>query len=119
MSSEPIPHNSILGGDIMSLANKVVLITGAGTGIGADAARAFRDAGSLLGLNGRRAAALERTADLIDPSGECVAVVPGDIGDLNTSKRMVDIATQRFGGVDVLFNNAGIFAPKPFLKITP
>jgi NAD(P)-dependent dehydrogenase (short-subunit alcohol dehydrogenase family) len=103
----------------MSLANKVVLITGAGTGIGADAARAFHDAGSSIVLNGRREAVLERTASLIDPTGRTVALVPGDVGDPSTSRRMVEVATQRFGGVDVLFNNAGIFAPKPFLEITP
>jgi NAD(P)-dependent dehydrogenase (short-subunit alcohol dehydrogenase family) len=103
----------------MSLTNKVVLITGAGTGIGADAARAFRDAGCSVVLNGRREAVLGRTASLIDPSGRAVAVVPGDIGDPSTSRRMVDVATRRFGGVDVLFNNAGIFAPRPFLEVTP
>jgi len=103
----------------MSLAEKVVLITGAGSGIGADAARAFHDAGSFVVLNGRREKALKETASLIDPSGQTVAIVPGDIGDLSTPSRMVDVATQRFGGVDVLFNNAGIFEPKPFLEITP
>jgi NAD(P)-dependent dehydrogenase (short-subunit alcohol dehydrogenase family) len=103
----------------MSLADKVVLITGAGTGIGADAARAFRDAGSLVVLNGRRAAVLEQTASLLDPSGRAVAVVAGDIGDPATSRAMVDVATRRFGGVDVLFNNAGVFAPRPFLEIAP
>ncbi len=103
----------------MGLANKVVLITGAGTGIGADAARAFHDAGCFVVLNGRREAVLERTASLIDPTGQTVAVVPGDIGDPSTSRRMVETATQRFGGVDVLFNNAGIFAPRPFLDISP
>lgn len=103
----------------MSLANKVVLITGAGTGIGADAARAFHDAGCSVVLNGRREAVLQRTASLIDPSGRTVAVVPGDVGDPSTSRRMVEVATQQFGGVDVLFNNAGIFAPKSFLEITP
>jgi NAD(P)-dependent dehydrogenase (short-subunit alcohol dehydrogenase family) len=103
----------------MSLANKVVLITGAGTGIGADAARAFRAAGCFVVLNGRREGVLERTASLVDPSGQAVAVVPGDIGDPSISRRMVDVATQRFGGVDVLFNNAGVFAPKPFLEVTP
>ena len=64
----------------MSLANKVVLITGAGTGIGADTARAFHDAGSYVVLNGRREAVLQETASLIDPSGQTVAIVPGDIG---------------------------------------
>jgi NAD(P)-dependent dehydrogenase (short-subunit alcohol dehydrogenase family) len=103
----------------MSLANKVVLITGAGTGIGADAARAFHDAGSFVVLNGRRQDILQRTAALIDPSDKTVAVVPGDIGDVATSRHMVDVATRRFGGVDVLFNNAGIFAPEPFLDVTP
>lgn len=103
----------------MSLAKKVVLITGAGSGIGADAASAFHDAGSFVVLNGRRETALEETASLIDPSGQTVAIVPGDIGDLSTSRQMVDVATRRFGGVDVLFNNAGIFEPKPFLEITP
>jgi NAD(P)-dependent dehydrogenase (short-subunit alcohol dehydrogenase family) len=102
----------------MSLANKVVLITGAATGIGADAARRFHNAGCFVVLNGRRREVLERTASAIDSSGQTVAVIPGDIGDSTTSRRMVDIATQRFGGVDVLFNNAGIFAPKPFLDIT-
>jgi NAD(P)-dependent dehydrogenase (short-subunit alcohol dehydrogenase family) len=103
----------------MSLANKVVLITGAGTGIGADAARAFHDAGSFVVLNGRRSAVLEETALRIDPTGQTVAVVPGDIGDRATAERMVRVATERFGGVDVLFNNAGIFEPKPFLDVTP
>ena len=102
----------------MSLAKKVVLITGAGTGIGADAARAFHNAGSFVVLNGRREAVLEQTASRLDPSGETVAIVAGDIGELSTSRRMVQIATQRFGGVDVLFNNAGIFSPKPFLETT-
>jgi NAD(P)-dependent dehydrogenase (short-subunit alcohol dehydrogenase family) len=102
----------------MSLANKVVLITGAGTGIGADAARAFHNAGSFLVLNGRRPTPLERTAEEVDPSGERVAIVAGDIGDPATSRRMVELALKRFGGVDVLFNNAGIFAPKPFLETT-
>ncbi len=103
----------------MSLSTKVVLITGAGTGIGADAARAFHDAGSFLVLNGRRHAVLEQTASAIDPSGRTVAIVPGDIGDPSTAKQMADVATRRFGGVDVLFNNAGIFAPGPFLETTP
>src|SRR6185369_640244 len=102
----------------MSLAEKVVLITGAGTGIGADAARAFARAGSRLVLNGRRECQLRQVADSIDPTGRAVAVVAGDIADQRTSRRMVDVAVERFGGVDVLFNNAGIFAPKGFLEVT-
>jgi NAD(P)-dependent dehydrogenase (short-subunit alcohol dehydrogenase family) len=102
----------------MSLAGKVVLITGAGSGIGADAARAFHDAGSRVVLNGRREALLNRLAESIDPTGKSVAVVPGDIGDPRTSRRMVETAVERFDGVDVLFNNAGIFTPKHFLDVS-
>ena len=103
----------------MSLANKVVLITGAGTGIGADAARAFHAAGCSIVLNGRRRSALEQTASNLDPTGRSVAIVPGDIGEVATSRRMVEAALKRFGGVNVLLNNAGIFTPRPFLDIAP
>jgi NAD(P)-dependent dehydrogenase (short-subunit alcohol dehydrogenase family) len=103
----------------MSLADKVVLITGAGSGIGADAARAFHRAGSRLVLNGRRAEPLKELATSIDPFGKTVAVVSGDIGDPQTSRRMVETAIERFDGVDVLFNNAGIFTPRPILDVTP
>ena len=102
----------------MSLADQVVMITGAGSGIGADAARAFHRAGSRVVLNGRRAELLKGVADSIDPTGKAVAVVAGDIGDPATSHRMVETALQRFGGVDVLFNNAGIFTPRPFLDVS-
>jgi NAD(P)-dependent dehydrogenase (short-subunit alcohol dehydrogenase family) len=103
----------------MSLKDKVVLITGGGSGIGADAARAFVAAGSRVVLNGRREGALRRTAESIDPAGGRVAIVAGDIADPETSRRMVAVAVERFGGVDVLFNNAGIFRPKPFLDVAP
>jgi NAD(P)-dependent dehydrogenase (short-subunit alcohol dehydrogenase family) len=103
----------------MSLRDKVVLITGGGSGIGADAARAFVDAGSRVVLNGRREGALRRTAEAIDPGGDRVTVVAGDIAETETSRRIVEAAVRKFGGVDVLFNNAGIFRPQPFLEVTP
>lgn len=102
----------------MSLKNKVVLISGGGTGIGADAARSFHAAGAKVVLNGRREDALAQTATQIDPSGKTVAYVVGDIGQAETSQRMVATAVEQFGGVDVLFNNAGVFEPKPFLDHT-
>jgi len=102
----------------MSLENKVVLITGGGTGIGAHAAAAFHVAGAKVVLNGRREAKLSQTAAKIDPIGESVAYVVGDIGQSETSQRMTALAVERFGGVDILFNNAGVFEPKPFLDHT-
>jgi NAD(P)-dependent dehydrogenase (short-subunit alcohol dehydrogenase family) len=102
----------------MSLQDKVVVISGAGTGIGADAAKAMRAAGASVVLNGRRADKLEQVAYGIDPTGKNVACVAGDIGDTEISDRVVKTAVERFGGIDILFNNAGIFEPKPFLQVS-
>jgi NAD(P)-dependent dehydrogenase (short-subunit alcohol dehydrogenase family) len=102
----------------MSFEDKVVLITGGGTGIGKCAAQQFVALGARVVINGRRDRVLEQTAAEIDPSGKNVKIAAGDIAQRETSQRMVDIAQKYFGGVDVLINNAGIFRPKPFLEHT-
>jgi NAD(P)-dependent dehydrogenase (short-subunit alcohol dehydrogenase family) len=102
----------------MSLAEKVVVITGGGTGIGANAAQAFYNAGAKVVLNGRREDKLSQTAITIDPSGQSVAYVVGDIGQPQTCQRLAKLASDRFGGIDILFNNAGVFQPKAFLDHT-
>jgi NAD(P)-dependent dehydrogenase (short-subunit alcohol dehydrogenase family) len=103
---------------IMGFENKVVLVTGGGSGIGADAGRAFCEAGAKVVLNGRREDVLAEAAAKIDPTGRNVAYVAGDIGRHEIGQRMVSLAIERFGGVDVLLNSAGIFKPKPFLEHT-
>ena len=102
----------------MSLKNKVVIITGGGTGMGADAARGFNEAGAKVVLNGRREDVLAKTALRLDPSGENILYVAGDIGNPETVQRVVQTAVERFGGIDVLFNNAGVFKPTSFLNVT-
>jgi NAD(P)-dependent dehydrogenase (short-subunit alcohol dehydrogenase family) len=102
----------------MRFKDKVVLITGGGSGIGADAAQAFYRAGAKVVLNGRREEMLSQTAAKIDPTGKNIAYVAGDIGQSETSRRIVELAIARFGGVDILLNNAGVFQPKPFLDHT-
>jgi NAD(P)-dependent dehydrogenase (short-subunit alcohol dehydrogenase family) len=102
----------------MSLAEKVVVITGGGTGIGANAAQAFYNVGAKVLLNGRREDKLSQTATTIDPSGQSVTYVVGDIGQAQTSQRLAEVAIARFGGIDILFNNAGVFQPKAFLHHT-
>jgi NAD(P)-dependent dehydrogenase (short-subunit alcohol dehydrogenase family) len=89
----------------MRFKDKVVLITGGGSGIGADAGKAFYQEGAKVVLNGRREDLLSQTAAKIDPTGKDVAYVAGDIGQAETSRRMVEIAVDRFGGVDILLNN--------------
>lgn len=95
--------------------NKTIVITGGGTGIGKDAAASFLAAGANVVINGRRENVLHATAAELDPSGERIAAVAGDIANPATSKAMIDAAVERFGGVDVLVNNAGVFKPTPFL----
>jgi NAD(P)-dependent dehydrogenase (short-subunit alcohol dehydrogenase family) len=102
----------------MSLKDKVVIITGGGTGIGADAARGFNAAGAKVVLNGRREDVLAKTALTIDPSGKNVVYVAGDVGRPETIQCLVRTAVARFGGIDVLFNNAGVFTPTSFLEVT-
>ena len=102
----------------MSLQDKVVLITGGGSGIGANTARAFYTAGAKVVINGRRPNVLKQTAMKIDPKGEKVVYVTGDIGNTETRENLVSLAVSQFGGVDILFNNAGVFEPKSFLDHT-
>ena len=93
-----------------------VIITGAGSGIGLDMARAFLARGARLVINGRNREKLERARRGLDP--ERVVAVPGEIGDPATARALAAAAHEQLGGVDVLVNNAGIFAVKPFLEST-
>ncbi len=101
----------------MSTQAHTVLITGASSGIGYGIARAFLEKGSNVVLNGRNAEKLTAAAESLGHA-ERVAVVPGNIGDRETGEAMVRVAVERFGGVDVLVNNAGTFNLKPFLDVT-
>ncbi len=89
---------------------KVVIITGASQGIGAGLVAAFRSAGY----------AVVGTSRSIRPSDESgYLTVQGDIGDATTAERVAEQALNRFGRIDTLINNAGIFIGKPFTEYTP
>ncbi len=100
----------------MSNQNETVLITGASTGIGFAVARAFLDRGSNLVLNSRDPGRLEAAYEALGRPDNAV-LVAGDVSDKAVGQRMVDAALEKFGRVDVLVNNAGVFAPKPFLDV--
>ena len=88
---------------------KVAIITGASQGIGAALVKAYRD----------RNCRVVATARSIKPSDDPdVIAVPGDAGDRKTADRVVAAAVARFGRVDTLVNNAGIFIAKPFTQYT-
>lgn len=93
------------------------IITGASSGIGLDVAREYVKRGGNVVINGRDPAKLAAAAaDLGSPTQ--VATVPGDIGSTATGATLVAAAVDRFGGVDLLLNSAGIFGVKPFVEVT-
>ncbi len=100
----------------MSNQNETVLITGASTGIGFAVARAFVDRGSNLVLNSKNPDRLEAAFEALGRPNN-VLLVAGDVSDKAVGQQMVDAALEKFGRVDVLVNNAGVFSPKPFLDV--
>ena len=93
----------------MSTSQKVVVVTGASQGIGAETVKAFRK------LNYRIVA----TARSIEPSEDPnIVTVAGDIADPVTARRVIAEGVARFGRIDTLVNNAGIFIAKPFTSYT-
>ncbi len=96
---------------------KTVLITGASSGIGLGLAEAYLSRGANVVLNARDEARLTRAAEKLGHPDR-LAFVPGDVGDRATGQRIVATAVERFGGVDVLVNNAGHFFAKPFADYT-
>jgi len=94
-----------------------VIVTGASSGIGFDAARRFAELGCRVILNGRDAQKLDRARASLERPDRVIAVA-GAIGDPETGKRLARAAEEHMGGVDVLVNNAGIFRARPFLETT-
>lgn len=91
-----------------SLKGKVVLITGAGSGLGAATARAFARAGGRVAcVDVNQAAVMRVSADLADGDCESVAL-PCDVGDASGVFRTVETVVERFGRLDIVINNAAI-----------
>jgi len=91
-------------------ARKVAIVTGASQGIGAALVAAYRAQGYAVVANSRHI----QQGDDAD-----VVAVPGHIGDRLVAQRVVQAALDRFGRIDTLINNAGIFIAKPFTEYTP
>ena len=101
----------------MRFGDKIAIVTGGGSGIGKETAARFLAEGGSVVINGRNAAKAEAAAREIDPTGTRVFVHAGDVSVPATGEALVKSALERFGRLDVLFNNAGVFAPKPFLDV--
>ncbi len=98
------------------LENKVAVITGAGTGIGKSSALALLAEGCSVVLAGRRVEPLERTIAEAGEAGSRMLAVPTDVGDPAAVKALFAKTVERFGRLDILFNNAGMGAPGVLLE---
>jgi len=90
--------------------NKVVLITGATGGIGAETAKAFAEEGAKLVLVDLNADKLDSLKKSLALSKECVETVVADVSDEAQVKNYVSVAEKKFGRIDVFFNNAGVLS---------
>ena len=97
----------------MADTTKTAIVTGASRGIGAGLVEAFLKRGYNVVANSRHI-----TKDNPFAAAANVALVDGDIGDPATAATIVDTAVSRFGRIDVLINNAGVFIPKSFTEYT-
>lgn len=93
----------------MDTDTRVAVITGASQGIGAGLVKGYRRLGYAVVANSR---SIRHSSDPL------VLAVPGDISQPGVGQRVIDAALQRFGRVDTVVNNAGIFVPKPFTEYT-
>jgi NAD(P)-dependent dehydrogenase (short-subunit alcohol dehydrogenase family) len=93
----------------MGAEQKVVVITGASQGIGAELVKGYRDRNYRVVANSRS----------IKPSSDPdILAVPGDIANPKTAQHVVSQALEHFGRIDSLVNNAGVFVAKPFVDYT-
>ena len=97
----------------MANAQKTAIVTGASQGIGAGLVEAFLKRGYNVVANSRN---ISKTNPF--PSSPNLTLVDGDIGDPQTAAKIAETAVSRFGRIDSLINNAGIFIPKPFTEYT-
>lgn len=97
--------------------NRTAIITGASTGIGKTIAKYFLDKGMNVIMNSANESNLLAAYDELGSPINAHCVV-GDIANQETGERLVETALKNYGSIDVLVNNAGVFAPKPFLDAT-
>jgi NADP-dependent 3-hydroxy acid dehydrogenase YdfG len=101
----------------MELKDRVAVITGASTGIGSAIARALAAGGASVVLAARHREQLERVAASL-PAGSQSLVLPTDVSDEGSVRRLIDGALEHFGKIDILVNNAGFGLFKPIIDLT-
>ncbi|MGB2721729.1 MAG: SDR family oxidoreductase [Rhodococcus sp. (in: high G+C Gram-positive bacteria)] len=105
--------------DKFRLDGRVVIVTGASSGLGVAFAKAAAEAGADVVLAARRVDKLAQTAELIDSVGGRSITVATDVVDPDQCTAMVEAAMTEFGKVDILINNAGVGTAYPATRETP
>lgn len=106
------------GKNIFDVSGKVVLITGAGSGLGEGYALTFGEAGSTVVCAGRNKERLDKTVREIQAGGGTAKSITVDVTDLDSVKALVAAVEAEFGRIDVLVNNAGYENIQPFTEVT-
>jgi 3-oxoacyl-[acyl-carrier protein] reductase len=104
--------------DVLSLAGRVAVVTGAGRGIGAATARAMARAGAQVALLDRDAAGVTHTAEQIGVEGGEALPFTNDITDAFAVERTFDRVVEEWDGLDILVNNAGVLKEAPLEDLT-
>jgi NADP-dependent 3-hydroxy acid dehydrogenase YdfG len=99
------------------IEGKVVVITGASSGLGAATARLVSAEGASVVLGARRADRLQALADGLSSGGGKALAVVTDVTDHDQVKRLADTAVQKFGRIDVMINNAGLMPQSPLERL--
>jgi NADP-dependent 3-hydroxy acid dehydrogenase YdfG len=100
-----------------NIAGKVVVITGASSGLGEATARLLSAQGASIVLGARRIDRIQSLADELTGSGGKALAIPTDVTHYDQVKRLVDTAVQTFGRIDVIINNAGLMPHSPLERL--
>jgi NAD(P)-dependent dehydrogenase (short-subunit alcohol dehydrogenase family) len=99
------------------MKKQTVIVTGASSGIGLEIARYFLDKGDNVVINSQTELKLQQVYNELG-AGENLAMVAGNVADKAVGEKLAKTALEKFGSIDVLVNNAGIYENKPFLEVT-
>jgi NADP-dependent 3-hydroxy acid dehydrogenase YdfG len=100
-----------------NIKGKVVVITGASSGLGEAGARLLSTQGATVVLGARRADRIRLLADELTRSGGKALAIPMDVTHYDQVKRLVDTAVQTYGRIDVMINNAGLMPHSPLDRL--